>query len=372
MATQIAIDQATRDHEASARPLVTVVLPAFNEAAIIEDNLGVVQDYLRTLDDLYRWEVLIINDGSSDGTGQIAESLCSRYDNVRVIHHPTNLGLGAGFKTGFAHSRGDFVVILDIDLSYAPEHIGELLERIRAQKAQVVLASPYMKGGRISNVPWLRHTLSIWANRFLSFFAHSNLSTLTCMVRAYDGEFARALALRAVGMEVMPESIYKAMILRARITEIPAHLDWSRQIKVGGVRRRSSMRILRHMFATVLSGFLFRPFMFFILPGLLLLAFALWTNIWMIRHFIDAYAALGLVDGKVSVAVAQAYQAFPHTFVVGLLSLMLAIQLVSLGVLALQSKSYYEEIFYLGSSLKRANDSGGLDESPLGQRAVVN
>ena len=236
-----------------SRPLVTVVLPAYNEAAILEENLQVVEDYLDTLAEHYRFEVLIINDGSSDATGSIAEAQRGRHPNVRVIHHPTNLGLGNGFKTGFAHANGDYIVILDIDLSYSPEHVGTLLETLRATKAQVVLASPYMKGGRISNVPWLRRTLSVWANRFLSFFAHGNLSTLTCMVRAYDGEFARGLVLRAVGMEVMPESIYKSMILRGRIAQVPAHLDWSRQVKVGA-RRRSSMRILRHMFATVLSA----------------------------------------------------------------------------------------------------------------------
>lgn len=344
-----------RPASADARPLVTILLPAYNEAAILEANLAVVQDYLRTLEASYRFEVLIVNDGSRDATGQIAEEQARRYGNVRVIHHPVNLGLGNGFKTGFAHSRGDYVVILDIDLSYSPEHIGDLLEKIRANRAQVVLASPYMKGGRISNVPWLRRTLSVWANRFLSYFAHGNLSTLTCMVRAYDGEFARSLVLRSVGMEVMPETIYKSMILRGRIEQVPAHLDWSRQNAAPA--RRSSMRILKHMFATVLSGFIFRPFMFFILPGLLLLAFSLWTSFWMFVHFFEAYAALGPVAGdKVSAAVAQAYQDFPHTFIVGLLSLMLAVQLLSLGVLAMQSKSYYEEIFYLGTSIKKAVD----------------
>ncbi len=345
-----------------SRPLVSVVLPAYNEAAILEDNLAVVQAYLRTQADRYRFEVLIINDGSADATGQIAEAQRARYDNVRVIHHPTNLGLGQGFKTGFAQSRGDYVAILDIDLSYAPEHIGALLERIRASKSQLVLASPYMADGRISNVPWLRRTLSVWANRFLSFFAHGNLSTLTCMVRVYEGEFARSLVLRSVGMEVMPESIYKSMILRGRIDQIPAHLDWSRQM--AAPRRRSSMRILRHIFATVLQGFIFRPFMFFILPGLVLLAFSLWTNFWMVVHFFDAYASLGNVPGdRISAAVALAYQQFPHTFIVGLLSLMLAIQLISLGVLAVQSKSYYEEVFFLGSSIKRAVD-GRADAAP--------
>lgn len=336
------------------RPLVSVVLPAFNEAAILEDNLRVVQEYLRTLENDYRFEVLIVNDGSRDATGQIAEAQRTRYPNVRVIHHPVNLGLGAGFKTGFAHSQGDYIVILDIDLSYSPEHIATLLERIRATRAQLVLASPYMSGGRIANVPWLRRTLSIWANRFLSFFAHGNLSTLTCMVRVYEGNFARSLVLRSVGMEVMPETIYKSMILRGRIEQVPAFLDWSRQ-NAAGPKRRSSMRILRHMFATVLSGFIFRPFMFFILPGLLLLGFSLWTSYWMFVHFFDAYAALGPVGpGRVSMAVARAYQDFPHTFLVGLASLMLAIQLISLGVLALQSKSYYEEIFHLGTSIRNA------------------
>lgn len=341
------------------RPLVSVVLPAYNEAGILQDNLAVVQDYLRTLENRYRFEVLIINDGSADGTGQIAEEQARRYPNVRVIHHPTNLGLGEGFKTGFLHAHGDYIAILDIDLSYAPEHIGALLERIRANHSKLVLASPYMADGRISNVPWLRRTLSVWANRFLSFFAHGNLSTLTCMVRVYDGEFARSLVLRAVGMEVMPESIYKSMIMRGRIDQIPAHLDWSRQ-NAAGTKRRSSMRILRHMFATVLSGFIFRPFMFFILPGLALLVFSLWTNVWMVVHFFEAYGELGAVAGdRVSAAVAVAYQQYPHTFIVGLLSLALAIQLISLGVLALQSKSYYEEIFYLGSSIKRSVDRRG-------------
>jgi len=338
-----------------SRPLVTVVLPAYNEAAILEDNLALIQAYLRTLQDRYRFEVLIINDGSADATGRIAEAQCALYDNLRVIHHPLNLGLGQGFKTGFAHSHGDYIAILDIDLSYAPEHIGALLERILASKAQLVLASPYMKNGKISNVPWLRRTLSIWANRFLSFFAHGNLSTLTCMVRVYEGEFARSFVLRSVGMEVMPESIYKTMILRGRIEQMPAHLDWSRQM--AAPKRRSSMRIARHIFATVLQGFIFRPFMFFILPGLLLLAFSLWTNFWMVVHFLDAYATLGDVRGdRASVAVALAYQQFPHTFIVGLLSLMLAVQLISLGVLAMQSKSYYEEVFFLGTSVKRAVD----------------
>ncbi|MEZ5430802.1 MAG: glycosyltransferase [Verrucomicrobiales bacterium] len=73
-----------------------------------------------------------------------------------------------GLRTGFANARGDYAVTVDADLSYAPEHIGAMLDKILETRAEIVLASPYMKGGRTSNVPWSREMLSRWANRFLS------------------------------------------------------------------------------------------------------------------------------------------------------------------------------------------------------------
>jgi glycosyltransferase involved in cell wall biosynthesis len=340
------------------RPLVSIVLPAFNEAALLEDNFRALHTYLETLAARFRFEFLVVNDGSIDATPQIIDALARQHSNVVALHHPSNFGLGQAFKTAFAQSRGDYVVTLDIDLSYSPDHVGLLLDEISRSKAKLVLASPYMKGGRISHVPWLRRTLSIWANRFLSFFAHGNLSTLTCMVRAYDGRFVRQLVHRSTGMDIMPETVYKSMIMRAHIRQVPAHLDWSRQVAVG-LKRRSSMRILRQIFATLISGFVFRPFMFFILPGLVLLAFSLWVNLWMVLHFFEQYAlvAPGATPDRISAAVAAAYRLYPHTFMVGLLTLAVAVQLVSLGILALQSKNYFEELFYAVSATRERSQS---------------
>lgn len=344
--------------DADRRPLVTLVLPAYNEAEILRDNVAHIERHIAGLAHRFRWEVLIVNDGSRDQTAQVAEALRDEFDNIRVIHHARNGGLGRAFRTAFEHCRGDYVVTLDVDLSYSVDHIEALLDELIATHADLVLASPYMKGGRLTRVPWLRKILSIGANRFLSMFSHGKLSTLTCMVRGYRGDFVRSLILRSNSMDIMPEVVYKSMILRGRIEQIPAHLDWSRQV-AAGVRRRSSMRILRQVFATLLAGFILRPFMFFIVPGLALLAFALYTNVWMVVHFIDSWNALGDVPGsKASAAVAQAYSLYPHTFIVGLLSLMLAIQLVSLGILALQNKAYFEEIFHLGTTLSTRLDSG--------------
>jgi glycosyltransferase involved in cell wall biosynthesis len=342
------------------RTYVTLILPAYNEEAILEANLAALFAYLDGLADRYRWQIILVNDGSRDRTGEIAERIARTRDDLTVLHHPRNFGLGQALKFGFGHSEGDYVVTIDIDLSYSPAHIGLMLETIKSTGAKIVLASPYMKGGSIGEVPPLRRVMSIWANRFLSLLAHGKLSTLTCLVRAYDGPFIRSLNLRAMGMDVMPEMIYKSMVLRASIDQVPATLDWGLQQGPAG-KRKSSMRILRHIVSTLLSGFVFRPFAFFVLPGLLLLTFSLYVNVWMIVHFVQALADLPPgTPGAVSVAVARAYESFPHTFIVGLFSLTLSIQLISLGVIALQNKRYFEESFHLGSSIKKNTDRLGL------------
>jgi len=334
--------------------LVSIVLPAYNESRVLEENVGLVLEELRRLAAHYRFEVLIVNDGSLDDTGRIADALAVRHPEVRVLHHRLNLGLGSALRTAFAASQGRYVVTLDADLSYSPDHVARLLECIEGTGAMLVLASPYMPGGRLTNVPWLRRGLSIWGNRFLKVFARGGLSTLTCMVRAYDGPFLRALALRSLGMDIMPEIIYKTMVLRGSIEQIPAHLDWTGQALAGRARRCSSMRMLPHVLSTVVSGFLFRPFMFLIVPGLLTLVFAGYVGFWMIVHYAEAFAALSphASDGRATAALALAFQNFPHTFVIGLLSLLLGVVLFGLGALALQAKKYFEETFYLQMSIR--------------------
>ena len=338
------------------RPLISVVVPAYNEASIAEQHLSMLCSYMNTLEDEYRWEMIIVNDGSRDQTGSLADAFAKDKDEVRVVHHVSNLGVGEAFKSAFHLCQGDYIVTLDLDLSYSPDHIRKLLEKIRETQAKVVVASPYMKQGTVSNVPWLRRILSRYANRFLASTANANLSTLTSMVRAYDGKFLRSLNLRATGMEINPEVIYKARLLHVPVEEIPGHLDWGQQ-KAEGIKRRSSMKVLRHTLAVLVSGFLFRPVMFFIVPGLVLLLFALYVNTWMLIHFLEQYQSLSQHTWFFSRALAAegaAYLQSPHTFIVGLLSSMLAVQVLSLGILALQSKSYFEEIFHLGVSIYRS------------------
>ena len=337
--------------------MVSLVVPAYNEAAIVVQNLQRLCAYMSRLESAYRWEIVVINDGSTDATGDLVDMFAQQNPNVRAFHHITNFGLGQAFKFAFNRCRGEFILTLDADLSYSPDHIEQLLSKIAQTRAKIVVASPYMEGGKISDVPWLRRVFSVGANRFLARAANGDLSTLTSMVRVYDARFLRSLNLRAQGMEVMPEIIYKARLLGARIEEIPAHLDWS-ELRVRANTRQSSMRLWRHTVSIILSGFLFRPVMFFILPGLAMLLFALYVNGWMIAHFISQFQALTqypVFFARASAAVSAAYAASPHTFIIGISALMLGIQLVGLGVLALQNKNYFEEIFHLASTIYRSH-----------------
>jgi uncharacterized membrane protein len=159
-------------------------------------------------------------------------------------------------------------------------------------------------------------------------------------------------------VDIHPEIIYKAMILRARIVEIPAHLNWSwREDTVKKIpARKSSMRIIKSIIQSLVSGFIFRPFMFFILPGLTLILLSLYPLIWTVIHSFVYFRSLAVTnsfDYRLSEAIAAAFKHSPHTFIVGGFALMIGIQLFSLGVLALQKKRYFEELFHLGTSIYR-------------------
>lgn len=335
-------------------PLVTLVLPVYNEAALLRPNVLEILAHLETLEGRYRFDVLIIDDGSRDDSGRIADELAAGCRIVRVIHHPRNFGLGQAMRTGFAHARGDYVVVLDVDLSYGPHHVERMLDRMIETRAKLVVASPYSAGGTVTNVPPLRLFLSRWANRFLSLFAPGNYATWTCMVRAFDGRFLRGLHLRGAKANLMPEIMQKVLLLQGRVEEVPADLDWSRQNAVAG-QRTSSMRLLRQVVDTILSGFMLRPFLFLIVPSLAIFIFALYSSTWMFIHYFEAYAGLLRTQPGVHVteALRVAYHHHPHTYIFALGSLILSIQLFGLGLLAFQAKRYHDNLFDLGSTLYR-------------------
>ena len=353
------VPQSPADLEFSAgstghRPLVSVVVPVYNEAEIITANLTTLCEYLDRLEEMYRWEMVIVNDGSTDATGPLADAFADGLDNVRVLHHRTNFRLGQALRYAFSNCRGDYVVTFDCDLSYAPEHIGRLVTELHTTDAKVVIASPYAKGGRTTRVPFVRRFLSRSANKFLAATARGHVATLTGMVRAYDGRFLSTLNLRSMGSDINTEILYKAQLLGAKVGEIPAHLDWTFGA-TGGKRRRSPISLASSTNAYLFSGFMFRPVVFFIGPGLVVLGAAVYTLGWVTYRIIHNFLQLdeGGFTARLTIAIHQAYDAAPYGFVVGGIALLIAFQLISLGTIALQNERYFKELFHFNTTLYR-------------------
>lgn len=333
-------------------PLVSVITPAYNESAILNKNLERLCAYLETLEHAYQWELIVVDDGSRDGTSELADEFAGLHENVKVHHHPVNRNLGGALQTGFRAATGEYVVVLDLDLSYSERHIELMLDRIVASGADIVLASPYMKGGKNTGVPVFRLLLSRVVNRMMQSLAPQKLHTFTGMVRAYRKDFLDKLNLKSFSYSINSEILYKAMILRAHIEEIPAHLDWSSCQKGG---RTSSIRILRGIAAGLMSGFIFRPYVFFMTVGLALLLLALYIIAWIFIHTFGVLPEIALEAGNLEYrfgeAVARVFRERPYSFMVGGVSLIVALQFLGIGFLSLQNKRYFEELFHFNTTL---------------------
>lgn len=339
------------------KPFVTIVAPCYNEEAIIELNINTIAAYMQQREYKYDWEILIVNDGSKDKTAYLADELVKKGNGkIRVIHHPTNLNLGNAIKTGFSNSLGDIIVIIDIDLSYNTDNIERMVDKLIETSADMVLASPYMKGGKVTAVPFMRRVMSKWVNRFMHFAAQDKYHTFTGMVRAYRKSFIQTLNLKSRDYEINPEIMYKAMILRARIEEIPSHLDWTEQNKFAG-KRKSSLRVVRSFFSGLMSAFIFRPYIFFMGIGAVLIALSLYELVWLLINTLNDLANKSSLSGyggwSFSNSLASEFKKNPQSFLVGGITFMISIQFFSLGFLSLQNKRYFEELFHLGSALKK-------------------
>jgi glycosyltransferase involved in cell wall biosynthesis len=336
------------------RPLISVITPAYNESAIIIKNLNRLHRYLHALEDSYRYEIIVVNDGSKDDTGILADQFAKEHPHVIVHHHRVNKNLGGALQTGFRLAQGEYVVVMDLDLSYSEDHIARLLTKMVETDADMVIASPYMKGGKNTDVPFLRLLLSKVVNRIMRFTSPTKIHTFTSMVRVYKSSFLRKLNLKSVTYSINPEIIHKGLILRANIQEIPAHLDWSFQKEIGK-KRTSGIRIFSGITAGLMSSFIFRPYSFFMTVGLTLLIAAVYIIIWIFIHTFellpDVPAAVISWEDRFSVAVGQAFAQRPYAFLIGGVCLLAALQFLGIGFLSLQSKRYFDELFHIHTTL---------------------
>lgn len=240
----------------SAVPGIWIVLPAFNEAAGLPALLEAVEDLGRRLAESTALRVVVVDDGSTDGTASVAGGFADRLP-LEVVVHPQNQGLAAAIRTGLEHAcrqaPADAVIVtMDADNTHRPEQIPAMARAI-ADGAEVVIASRYVHGARQAGVPAHRALLSAGVGWLLRLrFGLPGVRDYSCGFRAYRAALLqRAMAaygsglIEARGFVVMTEILIKLAPFRPRIVEVPLDLRYDR--KVGASKMPAARTILGYL-----------------------------------------------------------------------------------------------------------------------------
>ncbi|HWP99476.1 MAG TPA: glycosyltransferase family 2 protein [Vicinamibacterales bacterium] len=197
-------------------PLLSVVMPVYNERATVAEIVA------RVLAVPLRIELIVVDDGSTDGTRELLMELARRHA-FKLILQPRNQGKGAALRRGFAEVTGDIVVIQDADLEYSPEEFPQLIDLICQGRADVVYGSRFLGRHRVF---LFTHYLG---NRLLTLVTNVLYNTiLTDMETCYKAmrtEVIRSMTIRSNGFGIEPELTAKIFKRKYRVYEVPITYD---------------------------------------------------------------------------------------------------------------------------------------------------
>jgi glycosyltransferase involved in cell wall biosynthesis len=216
---------------------LSVIIPVYNERNTVVEVLR----RIRALDLPLHLEVIVVDDGSTDGTDKVLRAV--EDSTVRVITHPANQGKSGAVRTGLDAVTGDLILIQDADLEYDPDDWPRMLEPLLKGKAQVVFGSRFT--GERKNM-----ALSDWiANRFLVFTTNvlyrTTLSDMETCLKLFDREVLKGVSIESDGFDFEPEFTAKVLNRGLRIYEVP--ISWAGRETAEGRKYRwqDSVRALR-------------------------------------------------------------------------------------------------------------------------------
>jgi len=212
-----------------------IVLPCYNE----EQNIDLLIPHIdKTLRDYIPYQIIAINDGSDDDTGQLLKHL-SKQHPIEVLEHPKNKGLAATLQTGISaavqrSSDGDLIVTMDSDNTHDPAYILDMMKV--ATEADVVVGSRYMRNGRQMNVPPHRMILSRTINFLIRKIANLSVMDATSGYRCFKASALKKLKknmgqrfMESKGFEASLEILLKMFWCNSTIKEVPIILDYNKK-----------------------------------------------------------------------------------------------------------------------------------------------
>jgi dolichol-phosphate mannosyltransferase len=227
----------------SARQLVSVVVPIFNE----EDGIGQLREKLLklkgSLPDSLTLEFIFVDDGSKDRTVErLRQQFAGANVPFQIVVHSRNLGVGAAFRSGFRASRGKLICTIDADCTYSVEGLKLLMAALDSTGADIAVASPYHPDGGVEGVPGWRLALSRSCSSLYRWASPLKLYTYTSIFRAYRAAVIRNVKFTADGFESAAEILLAAGRQGYTVTEVPMVL---RARAIG----QSKMKVLRTILA---------------------------------------------------------------------------------------------------------------------------
>jgi len=231
----------------------TICLPTYNERANLEPMIDALRDVLRDGD-----RVLVVDDSSPDGTGEIADRLAAELPFVDVLHRPQKEGLGPAYLAGFERALADgaeLVLEMDCDFSHDPEAVPRLIAAAE-DGADVVLGSRYVRGGRVGNWGLIRRAISRGASLYTALFLQMGVRDPTGGFKCFRRTVLETLDLDAItakGYAFQIETTYRAKRAGFHIVEVPitfvdrtaGHSKMSRTIVLEAIWRVPLLRLGR-------------------------------------------------------------------------------------------------------------------------------
>jgi dolichol-phosphate mannosyltransferase len=227
----------------NSKPKVHVLLPAYNEekglAEFLESILKIFQERN------YRYQIIVCNDGSKDNTREILQNISKKNENIIILEHKINRGLGEAIRTLFEYvvehsSDEDYVIRMDCDATHEAEYLDKIIDELRCGN-DVVIASRFKKGGGQIGVPNSRIVLSKLANLAFSIFfpTQNRIKEFTSGYRGYSASILKKavliygndlIQLKNMGFACTVEKLVKLDLIGAQIVEVPFVLRYDKKL----------------------------------------------------------------------------------------------------------------------------------------------
>ena len=192
---------------------ISIILPALNEEGNIEAAIQDIQLYFHSREEKY--EIIVINDGSTDSTGDIAERMAKENGFVRVVHHPTNKGYGSALKEGFENSKYKYVFFTDSDRQFDIKGLDILLPLIKTDAVEIII------GYRIKRKdPFLRRFLSWGYNSLVGYLFDLNVKDIDCAFKIFRKDIFSKIEIESKNFFVNTEVLAKAMYFGFNVLEV--------------------------------------------------------------------------------------------------------------------------------------------------------